>query len=353
MPHSATRVPCQKPRRTPCPIAFVGEAPSDEEVSNRIEIGRDKAGKRLYKADPQPFVGPSGRLFNSILRAANLDREDFLITNVFDEQAPENEVGPWLRDEALIKRNFDRLAGELQRFRPRVVVPLGSTALWAFTGRSAIGDFRGSVLPSTRIVPGVKLLPTFHPAAVMRSYKLLPLVTSDFIKAQAEAKLGPKITYPDVTLLVEPSLADVKAFCKDCLKAKLLSTDIETGWGQITSIGFAPTADLAMNIPFIDLRKPNKSYWGSLEEECQAWFAVQEVLESEVPKLGQNFTYDAAWLWVKMHIRCRNYQRDIRLLHHALYPELPKSLGSMAASYTRFGAWKHWGYGGTEDKKDN
>lgn len=329
MPRSSTKItsPVQKPRKTPCPIAFVGECPSEPGET---------------------------RLFNAILRTANLSKEDYLITNVFDAKPEDEEIGKWLNDQTLIDKNLNRLRDELQRFRPRCVVPLGSTALWAFTGRTTIGDFRGSVLPATKIIAGLKLVPTFNPSAVMKSYKLLPLVTSDFIKAAAEAKLGPKIIYPDVTLLVEPSLSDVKTFLGDCKKSSLLSVDIETGWGQITCIGFAPTADVAMTIPFLDLRKPNKSYWASPDIETDVWLAIKELLEDpNVPKLGQNFTYDAAWLWVKMHIAVKGYREDIRLLHHALYPELPKSLGSMAASYTRLGAWKYWGRGGSEDKKDN
>lgn len=344
---STTTVPCQKPRRIPCPISFLGEAPGEEEVDHRE---KDAEGK--WHDNPQPFVGPSGRLFNSILRSANLDRSDFHITNVFDEKAPDNECGPWMLDRDRVAASAERLAREFGSFKPRVIVPLGGTALWALTGFTKIADFRGSVMRASRIVPGTKLLPTFHPAHVRRTWKVLPLVTGDFIRAATEAALGPKIIYPDATLLIEPNLKELRAFAKDCRGSPLMSVDIETGWGDITTIGFAPTPKLAMNVPFLDLRKPSKCYWSTPAAEVEAWQIVKELCESSIPKVMQNGLYDAIWLWLRYHIALRNYREDDRLLHHAMYPELPKSLGSMAASYTRLGAWKHWGHGGMEDKKD-
>lgn len=329
------RVPPQWPARRPCKIAFVGEAPSDEEIDGE---------------PPQPFLGPAGRVFNAILRSANIDRAECLVTNVFDEKAPDNDCTEWMADKGRTDAAFARLRGEIEACNPNVIVPLGATALWAFLGTNGIKDYRGAVTKATRVVPGAKILPTFHPAYIIKQWKHLPIAVADFIKAACEGEFA-KVRYPSVELIIEPTLAEVKAFCHECLKADLLSTDIETGWGQITNIGLAPTPKLAMNIPFWDVRKPNRSWWPTLDDELAAWAAIREPLECrDVPKLGQNFTYDAMWLYRKANIGVRNYREDIRLMHHVMFPELPKDLGTMGGLYTNLGPWKNWS--GRQEKRD-
>lgn len=330
-------VPPYIPATLPTRISFVGEAPSDEEVMGG-----------------EPLIGPAGRIFNGAMRSANLDRKLFHITNVYDEQADDNDLTEFRKDATLTERNFQRLAAELATTRPNVIVPMGATALWAFTGQTAITPFRGAVTAATRIVPGAKLLPTFHPSFILRQWKFLPTLIGDFVKADKEATKGPKIIYPKVEIHLQPSKGDVSAWLQECKKSSLLSVDIETGWGAITCIGFAPDAHRAMCIPFVDLRKPNRSYWGSTDDEVQVWRMIKRTLEdASIPKLGQNFTYDAFWLLKKRGIRVHNYRHDTRLMHHALYPELPKDLAFMGATYTDFGAWKHMGGRYDGDKRDS
>lgn len=349
-------VPSQFPEPGPTArIAFVGEAPSDDEVEK---------GK--------PFVGPAGRIFNAMLRSANLAREDYFVGNVFSEQLPENNVKHWTANAKEAREGgFDglppvaggylrpefyphlaRLDADLARVRPNVIVPLGDTALWALTAREGISRMRGAVTRATRVAKGTKLLPTYHPAFVMRQWKFYSVVVGDFIKASQEADLGPEIVYPKRRLMVAPSLAEVEDHARACMRASLLSVDIETAFGQITSIGLAPNVREGMCIPFVDWSQPNRCYWATPEAEYRAWEAVRGVLESPVPKLGQNFCgYDAMYLYEKKGIRVMNLLHDTRLLHHALYPELPKDLAFMGGSYTSLGPWKNM-RDGKDDKRD-
>lgn len=350
-------VPPQYPSHVPCKLAFVGEAPSDEELEKGI-----------------PFVGPAGRIFDAMLRTANLERSEYMVTNVFDEQLPDNEVFNWCatlkeaREGGFSKlppigsagflrpeyhSHLSRLEAELMDVRPTVVVPLGGTALWAFTGDATVGSHRGAVTPATRIVPGMKMVPTYHPSYIQKQWMFFSVVVGDFEKALYEASRGPQIFFPKRELFIEPSLADLDRWTEKLLASDLLSVDIETGWGQITCIGFAPDAERAIVVPFVDIRKPNKSYWKTPDEELRAWFWVKEIMESDVPKLGQNFGgYDAYWFVNKMGIGPRNYLHDTRLMHHALYPELPKSLEFLGANYTEQGAWKSWAKRKKEKKDD-
>jgi len=345
-------VPPQEPRGK-AEIVFVGEAPSDEEVSQ----GR-------------PLVGPAGRIFNAMLRTAGLDRAEFGVTNVFDEQLPGNSIKPWtmpmaealaagLTDLPPIEGGFlrpehrghlERLRKELERWQPTVIVPLGGTALWALTGHSGITAMRGSASVATRLLPGVKIVPTFHPAAIMRQWKFFHVVVGDFIRAEEEAKLGPQLILPKRELLLEPTLEDLEQWRPELLASDLLSVDIETGWRQITCIGFAPSAERAICVPFFDLRVANRSYWPTPDAEVEAWAFVRAILGSATPKLGQNFAqYDAYWLLRGKQCPVRNLLHDTRLIHHALYPELPKGLEFMGNSYARQGVWKSWGRGEKND----
>lgn len=319
-------VPAYKPARLPAPILFVGDAPADAEVIRG-----------------EPLVGPDGRVFDAILRTANLTREDYYITNVYDEQAPDNDIAELRADKEKTAKALERLGREAQEANANVIVPLGATALWAFTGQSAISPYRGTVSQATRVAPGAKLVPTFHPQQVRQQWKFFSTVTADLIKAALEAKKGPKIVYPHVSLNIMPSVKEVLEWEPKLIAADLLSTDIETGWGQITCIGFAPNDHEAICVPFVDFGRPDRSYWRTPKEEEVVMRSLQRILGSPVPKLFQNGPYDVMWIAKKWRMRVMNYREDTRLEHQVLYPELPKDLAFMGATYTDLGAWKNWG----------
>lgn len=352
-----TTVDPQHPDRIPTRIAFVGDFPRDRDVEKN-----------------RPFAtSAEGKLFDSLLRTANMNRFEYGVTNVFNEQPPNSDVANWCIPSGLAsergleplpilgssgvldspyRHHLIRLAEELKAWQPTVIVPLGGIALWALTGHSGITALRGAATTAKYLVPGTKLLPTFHPQAVMFQWKLYPVVVGDLLKAEREAKRGPDIYYPKRELLLEPTMDDIRAYMPRLLNSDLLSVDIETGWGQITCIGFAPDAEHAICIPFMDKRSTNRSYWADPRSEQEAWRLVEQGLTSDVPKLGQNFAqYDAYWLLRKKRIAPRNLTHDTRLLHHAIYPELPKDLAFLGASYSTQGAWKHWGHKG--DKRDD
>lgn len=347
-PRIFKHVPPQWPEGGTCKIAFVGEAPSDDEVWKGV-----------------PLVGPAGRIFNQLLRTANLRREEFLVTNVFDEQLPDNDVKNWCAPAKEAKAwradgydlppigkgqylrpehawHLDRLAEELARAKPNVIVPLGGTALWAFTGYSNIMARRGAVAEATMTAPGTKLLPTLHPSFLFHSYKYFTVVAGDLIKAREESE-DPRITTTARELWLDPTLDDIAEFKRRYLDgAPYIVTDIETvpKYRQITAVGFADGPHHAITIPFVDPRQPDRSYWRTLEEELRAWEAVRAVLAMPQPKVLQNGTYDVQWQFALMGIPTLNYAEDTRLQHHALFPELPKDLGFLGATYARERSWK-------------
>jgi uracil-DNA glycosylase len=346
-------VPPQWPKKLPTKIAFVAEAPSWEEVK-----------------DGKPLVGPSGRIFNSTLRTANLDRDEYFVTNVFDEKIPDNKIKNWctgIKEAKALGSNtlpplgsngylrpeyhhhLARLEHELAKAQPTVIVPLGGTALWAFTGKTNITQMRGTAFPATRHAIGTKLVPTFHPSFLMKKITYYSTVVRDLQFAASEAEKGKEVELARRSLLLSPTLEDIRSAMRQMQQSELLSVDIETGWGQITCIGFAWNSEDAICIPFVDQRQTNKSYWQTAEEEVEAWKLVREILASNVPKLGQNFAqYDLMWLLYKHNLFVKNLTDDTRLLSHALYPELPKDLGFLGSAHSSQGAWKYMGRKGTK-----
>lgn len=319
------------------PLMFISDYLRDDDLSERRALS-----------------GSVGRVFNGMLRTSGIARAEVLVTSLFDVELTEEEARAAMRDPEAREAAFKRLSEEIEIADPVVIVPLGNFPLQALTGEVNITRYRGSPLLAERLAPGRKLLPTYHPEQVMKQWKFYHVAVGDFETAEAEVKIGREIVYPEKWLLLNPTEQEAIDFCKRCLASPLVSTDIETGWGQITCIGFAPTPTEAMCIPFVDLRKPSRSYWTTPEQELRVLKAVREVLESPQCKLlGQNFMYDAAWLLEKWGVRSIGYEHDTRLIHANLYPELPKDLGFMASSYTKIGAYKHWSGRYSEDKRDD
>lgn len=237
---------------------------------------------------------------------------------------------------------LERLGDEILAHNPNLIVCLGNCALWALAGVTGVGKLRGTILSSSHCVSGYKLLPTYHPANILRNYESRPLVIADLCKAAHESQF-PDIRRPEREIWIEPTLADIQTFFSThCTPDRLLSVDIETAADRITCIGFAPTPYIALVIPFDDPRQPDHNYWRTPGEEAQAWRMIKGILEDPtIRKLGQNFLYDIAFLWRSMKIRVVNAVDDTMLLHHALQPEALKNLGFLGSIYsTENFAWK-------------
>ena len=308
-----------------------------------------------------PFVGVAGYELNGQLEDAGINRRECHVTNVFNlRPQPTNEVknlccpkkqdtlglpplgtGQYLRAE--FAPELDRLYSELASVRPNIIIALGGTALWALSGISGISRHRGALRTSEplrgEVGAGLKVLPTYHPAAVVRQYALRPTVIADLQKAKRQSEF-PEIRRPHRYLHTEPSLVDLESFLADyILPARTLAFDIETAQKQITCIGFAPSADRALVVPFLDTRNGG-NYWASSDDERAAWAFVRRVLDLPIPKVAQNGLYDVHWLWRNYGIPVRNFAHDTMLLHHALHPESQKGLGFLGSIYTDAPAWK-------------
>jgi len=125
-------------------LMFVGEAPgADEDIQAR------------------PFVGRAGQLLTKIIEAIGLKREEVLIGNVNRCRPPGNR--PPTPEEAAMCKPF--LLREIAAVQPEVIVVLGNTAMRNLLDlKQGITKVRGNF----QDYHGVKVMPTFHPAYLLR-----------------------------------------------------------------------------------------------------------------------------------------------------------------------------------------
>ena len=126
-------------------LMFVGEGPGADE---------DRQG--------EPFVGRAGQLLTKMIEAMGYRREEVYIANVVKCRPPENRNPE--PDEMDACEPF--LRGQIAAVRPKVIVALGKVAVQALLrDTTAISRLRGRWFA----YEGVKLMPTFHPAYLLRS----------------------------------------------------------------------------------------------------------------------------------------------------------------------------------------
>ena len=354
------------------------EVGHDAEVENLVERPLDDGAGAPDQSSPArrgkdeeaaglPFVGASGRIFNGMLSQVGIDRDECLVTNVFNlRPKPTNDIKnlcgpkvegipgmPWIAKGKYVKREYakelSRLYDELHRFQPNVIVALGATASWALLHTTGIRKIRGAIAES---IHGFKVLPTYHPAAVMREWKTRPIVLADLLKAKRESTF-PEIRRPQRYVHIEPSLSDIKEFFHEYIEPSPdLSIDIETKGTTITCIGFAPSIDRALVIPFYDPLQKDGNYWRAFAEEMKAWEWVRRFCGLRKRIVFQNGLYDMAFLWRTMGITVPYAAEDTMLLTHAQQPEMEKSLGFLASVHTDEASWKFMRNSDTNKKED-
>ena len=364
-------------------MMLVGEAWGAEEAAVR-EPFVGVSGQELWRilGEAMPQVHPELHAYAAEMcrphfgnawikrRAEWLEAAGIGFTNVLNLRPPNNDLeticvnkaatgsyyphGPLTKGKYLDPQylpEVDRLHSEITQYNPNLVVALGNTACWAILNTSGITAIRGTTSISHR---GSKVLPTFHPAGILREWSNRVILISDLIKAERESHF-PEIRRPERHIIINPTLDEVYDWVATTIPLQQpLSVDIETSMGLIDTIGFSRSASEALVIPFGPFRykvgtryevifpvrdgQPVKSYWTS-EEEPQVWRLIRRLLESPLPKVFQNGLYDLQYI-LPMGIRPANCIEDTMLAWHALFPELRKSLGFLGSILTDETAWK-------------
>ena len=125
-------------------IMFIGEGPGADEDIEGI-----------------PFVGKAGKLMNKAFEGIGIKREEVYIANIVKCRPPNNRNPE--DEEAEACKEY--LESQISLIKPKIIVLLGSVALKEILGKEyGITASRGKWFEKD----GIKIIPTFHPAALLR-----------------------------------------------------------------------------------------------------------------------------------------------------------------------------------------
>ena len=308
-------------------IMLIGEAPGERE-----------------EAEGKPFIGPAGKVLNQMLNQAGIARYECLIGNVAKERPPGNKFTFFFEDSKCtipkpkLKEWIETLRKEIILYNPNIIIALGHYALWALTGERKISEFRGYFLPCS-LVEGKQVIGTYHPAAVMRDWKLFNTSVLDLRKALRHSHSSEPI--PDKRVLIADAIPQqFITYCDECRTNQdipYISVDVETvqPGSHISILGIAHSPHFAMSLRILNGRIPSMTE----KAELEVWQAFSRLVE-EKPVVMHNASFDVGVLWYNHHILCKSIYMDTLLAAHILWPELPRDLGFLASICLNVPPWK-------------
>jgi len=338
---------CQSSGPKNARIMIIGEAPGEREENEGI-----------------PFVGASGWELTKMLQEAGITRTSCLLTNVCRYRPPSNDITKWIlktktsKDESFVKfegkpvhpfvvEGVEELHAEIAECRPSMIIALGNTPLWALTGKEGVTKWRGSCLWYEKDGLRIKVIPTYHPAGVLRNWKWRSTCIHDLKKAAREAQRPDAYDVPEYNFTIRPTFEQAYArlawLLQKVEKEPLrLAVDIETRAGHTACIGLAWSATDAICIPLMEKTKPT-GYW-TLEEELTLSFMLYQLLtHPNAYCIGQNFSYDTQY-FNRHHCFTPRLGYDTMIAQHTLFSSLPKGLDFLSSMYCRYHVyWKDEG----------
>lgn len=145
-------------------LMFIGEAPGEDEDLQGL-----------------PFVGRAGQLLTKMIEAIGMQRKDVYIANILKCRPPNNRSP--LPEEISSCSNF--VMEQIIFLRPRVICALGKfSAQFMLKSEAPITSLRGRFYD----IDGVKVMPTFHPAYLLRNPDAKRFVWEDLKKIRDELK---------------------------------------------------------------------------------------------------------------------------------------------------------------------
>lgn len=282
-------------------VVIVGESPGKNEV-----------------IEGKPFVGASGELLDRAIDQANktlgriaLTRREIFITNLAHVQPPGNDfdwfLKPQMRKELI--EGVVQLRNDLLEIKPNLIIALGAQPLRFLTGKNGISLWRGSIL-ECKLVPGMKVIPTFHPASIFRVYDNHGIFQTDIRRCAEEAEF-PDLRLPKRTIYITPRGELLTTLVAELSRSEWLAVDIEcferpNGTWEIACVGFSDRADRAVVIGYSSPEERN---------------AVATLCGCSAKKIFQNGQFDITILTDNGVSIVNPHSWDTMYGHHAIYPE--------------------------------
>ncbi len=305
-------------------ILLVGEAPGETE-----------------EFEKKPFVGMSGDMLTNVLGRAGISREEVYLANLCQYRPAGNRF-ELLNESTQLADGLAELERYIHEQRPIVIGALGAQALYHLTGISnKITKWRGSIL-SCKWDVSIKVIPTYHPAYILRDRTHYPVFDLDIKRIVQESKTR-EFNLPVREFVIDPRGLELEEITQELCAAPKLAVDIESVKASkknaghknfILCAGFATSATRSVCIVNHGDNQFNNS--------------VQRILESDAKKVFHFGTFDTEVFHIN-GFETKNYWWDTLTAQHILAPELPRSLDFLSSIYTREPYYKTVGRGEIPD----
>lgn len=346
---AVVRGPSSSPLCGECPLAKNGipqrPVPGIGPADPKFIILGEGPGQQEVK-DLVPFVGVSGNLLNQALEKTGVDRDrDVWVTNATLCQLP-HAASDAVRKKARECCN-PRLLVELAEYPTLPLLALGGTACKALLGdKFSVSAMAGAL----HEVDGRDVIPTIHPAAILRGGSVAngDLLVWNLIYDVAKVKRlasGDEVKFTDDIQIEFTDAGKANDLILGILPeidvAKFLSFDLEAVdedpsrpvnapvafFSIITAIGIG-TLDRAVSVPWAMLTPGTK-------EAIKKRFA-----DPTITKVGQNsILYDEAVL-NRYGFEVNGPHEDLMLMHHNAFPGLPHDLQRVVTQFWATRGWK-------------
>jgi uracil-DNA glycosylase family 4 len=281
-------------------LAIIGEAPGAEEDQEGV-----------------PFVGGAGRILGRWLHESGIFRGECYIDNVFQHRPPGNNLDT---AKPLYQAANESLWKRLATVRPRVVVAAGETALNAF-GKTGIHNWRGSSFLFRARGAEYWVVPTLHPAFIMRQQTLWRFCVGDIRYAARECqhRMDPILNYT-----VNPTPSWLGAWAAEIKDGDEVSLDLETTYdfGAITQVSLST--------------RPHEAVCFDMEEEYL--IPLLRLLKRPLRWVGQNIIMFDSIRLRELGAALIPCSADVMLAHYLLESPAPHDLGFIN------GQWVHYPY---------
>lgn len=313
-------------------LAIVGEAPG----YNEVKLGR-------------PFIGRSGRMLEDLLETNKLSRKEVWISNSILCKPPELKVGGGGEESSsdpsklklAMKCCQPRLHRELDRLSElKCIVAFGSTALRSLGAKNAkILKARGFIWDLEIEEKPVKVVPSVHPAFVLRAPAWEPVIGCDFERAVriAQDKYQP-IKFKQFLAPEATSVASVLSRLE-----KTVSVDIETTMDGATSckllcVGISDGKS-SIVIPWASARDM-KPYYGG--HQTKVFNALRSSLTNKIVVTHNGPSFDQIVLaryGIDLVKGTKGWE-DTLLAHHTFASHFPQRLDHVVSMYLDVPPWK-------------
>lgn len=290
-------------------------------------VGQNPGAKEDIEG--RPFVGPSGKLLQSILK--EIGEDNFYITNVVKCFYPKDPT------ESMVENCIPYLIHEILETKPVVIITLGKIAMKALTGKSNIEAHSFTPLKSPiKEIRNIPILCTYHPSYSLRKghdQTVKGHIYQTILTALSMIKHFNGTT-TEYVVANDPSQLNVLR------NFKTLAIDIETNMinefdpnAKIKSISFCYQTGKAIVVPL------EHDWWGEKYEEILN-FIRELFLDKDRIWIGHNIKFDLRWLKKHLGIEITHLNiEDTILMHHLLAPHERHGLNTIALKYTSLGTY--------------